>query len=70
MTWYVPRPQSMMTYSELYSSVSLVNIGLSLDVNINRIFWKNTSGHRLTAWISQIGIIWNINSSCKTKGKQ
>lgn len=52
MTWYVPRPQSMMTYSELYSSVSLVNIGLSLDVNINRIFWKNTSGHRLTAWIS------------------
>ena len=103
MTWYVPRPQSMMTYSELYSSVSLVNIGLSLDVNINRIFWKNTSGHRLTAWISlqlkntvmwmtdnnfdgirtifgetrhnaawipQIGIIWNIYSSCKTKGKQ
>ena len=36
MTWYVPRQQSMMAYSELYSSVSLVNIGLSLDVNINR----------------------------------
>ena len=22
------------------------------------------------AWIPQIGIIWNIYSSCKTKGKQ
>lgn len=131
----------------------IVRYGLSLDVNINRIFRKNTSGHRFTVWISpavfgqffdagiytaatgsrysdgttrpdvfsfgaggsvslryriireldiqlkntvmwmtdnnfdgirtifgetrhnaawipQIGIIWNINSSCKTKGKQ
>ena len=52
MTWYVPQEQAMQRYGDLYSKVSLVNAGLSLDVNINRIFSKRAAEHRFTAWIS------------------
>lgn len=52
MTWYVPQGQTMQCYSDLYSKVSLVNVGLSLDVNINRIFGKQAAERRFTAWVS------------------
>ena len=52
MTWYVPQEQTMQRYGDLYSKVSLVNVGLSLDVNINRIFGKQVVGHRFTVWVS------------------
>ena len=52
MTWYVPRQEAMQTYSNLYADVSLTNIGLSLDININRIFGKMAARNRFTAWIS------------------
>lgn len=52
MTWYVPRQQTMERYGDLYSKVSLVNVGLSLDVNINRVFSKRAAVHRFTVWVS------------------
>ncbi|MDD5865425.1 MAG: hypothetical protein PUD07_02910 [bacterium] len=52
MTWYVPQGQAMQHYGDLYSKVSLVNAGLSLDVNINRIFSKRAAEHRFTVWVS------------------
>ncbi|WP_416980378.1 OmpA family protein [Alistipes ihumii] len=52
MTWYVPQQQAMQRYGDLYSKVSLVNVGLSLDVNINRIFSKRAAEHRFTVWVS------------------
>ncbi|MEG1649806.1 MAG: hypothetical protein RR277_07945 [Rikenellaceae bacterium] len=39
-------------YSTLYSKISVVSIGVSLDVNINRIFFKNAADHRFTVWVS------------------
>ena len=51
-TWYVPQQQAMQRYGDLYSVVSLVNVGLGLDVNLNRIFSKQASGHRFTVWVS------------------
>lgn len=52
MTWYVPQEQAMRRYGDLYSKISLVNVGLGLDVNINRIFGKQAAGHRFTVWVS------------------
>ena len=52
MTWYVPQQQAMQRYSDLYSKVSLVNVGLSLDVNLNRIFSDRAAEHRFTVWVS------------------
>lgn len=52
MTWYVPQQQAMSRYADLYSDVSLFNLGLSLDVNVNRLFSKNALKHRFTVWIS------------------
>lgn len=52
MTWYVPQQQAMQRYGDLYSKVSLVNVGLSLDVNMNRIFSKRAAEHRFTVWVS------------------
>lgn len=52
MTWYIPGTQPLMPYKDLYSNIHSVNIGLGLDINVNRIFWKDISGHRFTAWIS------------------
>lgn len=52
MTWYVPQQQTMSRYADLYSDVSLFNLGLSLDVNVNRLFSKNALKHRFTVWIS------------------
>lgn len=52
MTWYIPGTQPLMPYKDLYSNIQSVNIGLGLDINVNRIFWKDISGHRFTAWIS------------------
>lgn len=52
MTWYVPQQQAMQRYGDLYSKVSLVNMGLSLDVNVNRIFSRQAAEHRFTVWVS------------------
>ena len=52
MTWYVPQQQTMSRYADLYSDVSLFNLGLSLDVNVNRLFSKSALNHRFTVWIS------------------
>lgn len=52
MTWYVPQQQAMQRYGDLYSKVSLVNVGLSLDVNMNRIFSRRAAEHRFTVWVS------------------
>ena len=52
MTWYVPRQQTLERYGDLYSKVSLVDVGLSLDVNVNRVFSKRAAAHRFTAWVS------------------
>lgn len=52
MTWYVPQQQAMSRYADLYSDVSLFNLGLSFDVNVNRLFSKSASKHRFTVWIS------------------
>ena len=52
MTWYIPGTQPLMPYKDLYSNIQSVNIGLGLDINVNRIFWKDISGHRFTAWVS------------------
>ena len=52
MTWYVPQQQTMSRYADLYSDVSLFNLGLSLDVNVNRLFGKTALKHRFTVWIS------------------
>ncbi len=52
MTWYVPQQQTMSRYADLYSDVSLFNLGLSLDVNVNRLFSKTALKHRFTVWIS------------------
>lgn len=52
MTWYVPQQQTMSRYADLYSDVSLFNLGLSLDVNVNRLFSKSALKHRFTVWIS------------------
>ena len=52
MTWYVPQQQVMQRYGDLYSKVSLVNVGVSLDVNMNRIFSKQAADHRFTVWVS------------------
>ena len=46
MTWYVPQQQTMSRYADLYSDVSLFNLGLSLDVNVNRLFSKSALKHR------------------------
>lgn len=52
MTWYVPQQQTMSRYADLYSDVSLFNLGLSLDINVNRLFSKTALKHRFTVWIS------------------
>lgn len=52
MTWYVPHDEPMKKYSELNSKVSLINVGLSLDVNINRFFGEEAAKNRFTAWVS------------------
>ncbi len=52
MTGYVPQQQSMQRYGDLCSKVSLVNVGLSLDVNMNRIFSQRAAEHRFTVWVS------------------
>ena len=52
MTWYVPQAEPMKKYSELNSKVSLINVGLSLDVNINRFFGEEAAKNRFTAWVS------------------
>ena len=52
MTWYVPQQQTMSRYADLYSDVSLFNLGLSLDVNVNRLFSKSALKHRFTVWMS------------------
>ena len=52
MTWYVPQQQGMQRYGDLYSKVSLVNMGLSFDVNLNRIFSRQAAEHRFTVWVS------------------
>lgn len=52
VTWYVPQQQVMQRYGDLYSKVSLVNVGLNLDVNINQIFSKQAANHRFTVWVS------------------
>lgn len=52
MTWYVPQQQAMSRYADLYSDVSLFNLGLSLDVNVNRLFSKSALKHRFTVWMS------------------
>lgn len=52
MTWYVPQQQAMQRYGDLYSKISLVNVGLGLDLNINRIFSKQAAERRFTVWIS------------------
>lgn len=52
MTWYVPQQQAMQRYCDLYSKVSFVNVGLSLDVNMNRIFSDRAAEHRFTVWVS------------------
>lgn len=52
MTWYVPQQQAMSRYADLYSDVSLFNLGLSLDINVNRLFSKSALKHRFTVWMS------------------
>lgn len=52
MTWYVPQQQAMSRYADLYSDVSLFNLGLSFDINVNRLFSKSALKHRFTVWIS------------------
>ena len=52
MTWYVPQQQAMQRYGDLYSKVSLVNMGLSFDVNLNRIFSRQAAEYRFTVWVS------------------
>lgn len=52
MTWYVPQAQDMRSYKDLYAKVSLVNVGLGLDVNLNRIFGKKAAERRFTVWLS------------------
>lgn len=52
MTWYVPQSEAMRKYEELNSKVQLVNVGLSLDFNVNRIFGEQAAKNRFTAWVS------------------
>lgn len=72
MTWYVPQGQTMQRYGDLYSKVSLVNVGLSLDVNINRIFGKQAAEHRFTAWVSPTvyGQFFSADIYTKADGKR
>lgn len=39
-------------YDNLYSKISVVNVGLSLDVNVNRIFSNKAYKHRCNVWVS------------------
>lgn len=52
MTYYTPQSTTTAKYNDLYSKISLVNIGLGVDVNINRIFSKNCEHHFLTLLVS------------------
>lgn len=72
MTWYMPQGQAMQRYGDLYSKVSLVNVGLSLDVNINRIFGKQAAEHRFTAWVSPTvyGQFFSADIYTKADGKR
>lgn len=51
MTLYGPQTGAM-PYGDLYSRISSVSVGLSLDVNVNRIFSRDALRHRFTVWIS------------------
>ena len=72
MTWYVPQQQAMQRYGDLYSKVSLVNVGLSLDVNMNRIFSKRAAEHRFTVWVSPTvyGQFFSADICTKADGKR
>lgn len=51
MTSYVSQTASAV-YGDLYSQISVVNAGVSLDVNLNRIFSREAFRHRFTVWVS------------------
>lgn len=52
MTLYWHGTDSSLPYGELYSRISLVNVGLGVDVNVNRLFSRNAAAHRFTVWMS------------------
>ena len=58
------RPEAgAIKYSDLYSKVSSVAIGLSLDVNVNRIFFMDAKHHRFTVLVSPAiyGQLFNVD---------
>ncbi|MCD8184860.1 MAG: porin family protein [Bacteroides sp.] len=52
MTLYGNATDASLPYRALYSRISLVNIGLGLDMNLNRLFSKRVEQHRFTVWAS------------------
>ena len=41
-----------LPYGELYSRISLLNLGLALDVNLNRLLGSRAARSRFTVWVS------------------
>lgn len=44
--------EGAVPYAELYSRISVVNVGLALDINVNCIFSRNAARHRFNVWVS------------------
>lgn len=66
-TYYTPQSFTTETYGNLYSRISVVSVGLSLDVNLNRIFSRNAQRHRFTVWVSPAVYANLFNAEIRTK---
>lgn len=51
MTHYTPQTGEQ-AYKDLYSQVGVFSLGLSLDINANRIFYRDVTRHRFSVWVS------------------
>lgn len=51
MTTYHKQPRTV-SYERLYSRISVANVGLSLDIDLNRIFSRKAASHRFNVWVS------------------
>lgn len=44
--------EGAVPYAALYSRIELAQVGLALDINVNRIFSRNAARHRFNVWVS------------------
>lgn len=67
MTWYTPQTAATQAYKNLYSKINMFNIGLHLDMNVNRLFGPGIADARFKVIVSPAVYAQHFSSKVYTK---